>query len=351
MDGHRSIRLLKNHIYPTYQLHAFMGNKKTDPKDGLRLGALIAIEWLSRRLGEDGAAELGELLPPEQYREADDSNLPSLHINHGFVVDIVSLPKEGIWTLQITEPDLGSDPGNPEQLRAAVAGRMIETNVGFRIQGTQLECGFQTLISDLDNTPPAEVYRLAMIHRLIRHPDFGLKHIRSLGYNACRVTSVRQLDELFSLWRSETNQMPCVVFTQTQSSPAASLPPVAPAILFPAAPAPKKLPGIPLPAMPASNTADPPYDVEKLSKSAVSFGHVFLIEAPLLPRFCAQSALELQHGDIALLFPKCFGGNAEIIPFKPGKARQDEVMASIQQQICTYPRGRKISFGSDFTYS
>ena len=42
---------LKDHIYPTYQLHGFMANKKTAPVDGLRLGALIAIEWRRKRLG------------------------------------------------------------------------------------------------------------------------------------------------------------------------------------------------------------------------------------------------------------------------------------------------------------
>ena len=68
------------------------------------------------------------------------------------MIDIVSLPDQGIWTLQITEPDLGSDPGNPQQARQAVPGRVIETNVGFKISGAQLECGFQTVISVLEGT-------------------------------------------------------------------------------------------------------------------------------------------------------------------------------------------------------
>lgn len=44
-------------------------------------------------------------------------NLRSLYINQGYVIDIVSLPEQGAWTMQIVEPDLGSDPGNPEQRR------------------------------------------------------------------------------------------------------------------------------------------------------------------------------------------------------------------------------------------
>ena len=33
----RVVRLLQNHIYPTYQLYATMANKQTIPVDGLRL--------------------------------------------------------------------------------------------------------------------------------------------------------------------------------------------------------------------------------------------------------------------------------------------------------------------------
>ena len=35
--------------------------------------------------------------------------------------------------MQIVEPDLGSDPGNPEQRRQAVPGRVIESNIAFTV--------------------------------------------------------------------------------------------------------------------------------------------------------------------------------------------------------------------------
>ena len=155
-----------------------MANRKTDPHDVLRLAGLITMEWLRYRLGEHAPEEFLRLPPPSEYLSADDSCLFSIHISSGFMIDIVSLPDQGIWTLQITEPDLGSDPGNPHQTRQAVPGRVIETNVGFRISGTQLECGFQTLISDPEGTSQqAEVYRLAFVRRLVDHPDFGLHQL------------------------------------------------------------------------------------------------------------------------------------------------------------------------------
>lgn len=82
------------------------------------------MEWLRQRIGEDIPQELVQP-EPERYKEADDSCLPSLHIHRGYVVDIVSLPSQGVWSLQITEPDLGSEPGNPAQQRQAVPGRSL----------------------------------------------------------------------------------------------------------------------------------------------------------------------------------------------------------------------------------
>ena len=139
---YRVVRLQRNHLYPTYQLFAHMASKKTTPQDGLRLAALTTMEWLRLRLGDTVPKEL--LLPgPEEFRSCSEEALQSLHLNAGFVIDIVSLPEQGAWSLQITEPDLGSDPGNPKQARQAVPGRIIETNIGFRIVGHQLQCGFQ----------------------------------------------------------------------------------------------------------------------------------------------------------------------------------------------------------------
>lgn len=61
----RVVKLLKNRLYPTYQLYAVMGNGKTKPRGGLRLGALTVMEWLARRLGDEAPAELTEAGRPK----------------------------------------------------------------------------------------------------------------------------------------------------------------------------------------------------------------------------------------------------------------------------------------------
>lgn len=124
---YRIVRLLRNHLYPTYQLHAYMASKKTSPQDGLRLAALITMHWIRLRLGEHVPETFTHIPEPDHYLDCDDSCLFSTHINEGYVIDIVSLPEHGMWSMQVTEPDLGSDPGNVEQVRSPVPGRVIET--------------------------------------------------------------------------------------------------------------------------------------------------------------------------------------------------------------------------------
>ena len=157
----RIVRLSKNESYPTYQLFAVMA-KKTPVQKGLRIGVRTVLDWLLSRLGEGAPEELSALAGQEEP-------LFSYHVSCGYGIDIVYIPEQGTWTLQITEPDLGSEPGNPDQERPPVPGRVITSNVGFCIQGERLECGFQILMSDPEHArEDAPVYRLAPVRRLMQ---------------------------------------------------------------------------------------------------------------------------------------------------------------------------------------
>lgn len=345
-NPYRVVRLLKNQLYPTYQLHGYMANKKTAPQDGLRLAGLLTMEWLRQRLGEYAPEELLRLPESSSYLDVDNSVLPSLHINSGFLVDIVSLPEQGIWTLQITEPDLGSDPGNPEQARQAVPGRVIETNVGFKIVGTQLECGFQTMISDPEGTPEqAEVYRLSVVRRLAEHPDFGLKQLTKLTGEPFRLTTVSQLKDLSSVWKNENNQLPCVIFTYARetSSPLTELPKLAPLSGYRSAAFPP-LPSEPIPVR-KTTVAELPYDVETFSRSGMTFCRSYILEDSLFERFASMLAISAQHGDIVVLEPPCFGGKTYTLPYKLSKTRQEETLAQLKTRMHHYPQSKPVSFG------
>ena len=194
----RIVKLLKNEIYPTYQLYAQMA-KKTTPQNGLRIGVRTVLDWLLSRLGENAPSELrDQAMQPEP--------LFSYHVSSGYGIDIVSIPEQGTWTLQITEPDLGSDPGNPKQKRQPVPGRVITSNIGFSVSGSILECGFQILMSDPEfATEDAPVYRLSPVRKLLENPDFGLSQITVLTEAVTDIGNQEGLKSLIATWHHDQN--------------------------------------------------------------------------------------------------------------------------------------------------
>lgn len=354
---YRVVKLLKNHLYPTYQLHAFMANEKTTPQDGLRLAALTTMQWLKIRLGDDVPEEWKALPSPEEYLSATDDDLPSLYINQGHVVNIVSLPDKGMWTLQITEPDLGSDPGNPEQTRQAIPGRIIETNIAFLIVGKQLECGFKTIISDpVGAKPEAEVYRIAVVRQLMRNPAFGLKQVTDIPMTAIRLTNASQVKTMLYVTHHADNALPTVIFTQPleeqKTMPGItdpskirlnnSFPP--PTLKF-------DLPGmnLPKPAAAAGKVEtvaiDPPYDLEKFCYYTFSHCRTYILEDGARKSFSSQSGIRFVPGDVVVLYPTAYGGGQEIIPFRKNAEKREEAIEIIEMGVKSYLKARPIDFG------
>lgn len=347
-NSYRVVHLLRNQLYPTYQLHAFMANKKTVPQDGLRLAALITMDWLRLRLGEHVPEQFRHIPEPVSYLDVNDDCLFSVHINAGYVIDIVSLPEQGLWSLQITEPDLGSDPGKADQTRQPISGRMIETNVAYKIVGEGLECGFQIVISDPEGTETAaDVYRLAIVRRLVQHPDFGLKQIVPLTTTPERITTVEQLKTCQELLNSDEAHLPLVVFSQVlQTKDEQKLPQTAELLKFSA---PLYMPALTIPDQlmkTASPTvSDPPYDVSNFAKSGVTLCRTYILEERIRERFHTVFGCKSDSGDIIVLEPRMFGGKATVFPFKVSKSRQDETISALMSFIYQYPRNKQISFG------
>ena len=410
-DLHTVVRLLRNHLYPTYQLYAVMDSSKLTPMEGLKLGALTVLSWLRQRLGENIPQALNTP-EPEAYAAFDVKDLCSAHLNYGFVIDIISLPEKGMWTLQITEPDLGSDPGNPQQKRRPVAGRIIETNVAFLVKGDSLECGVQTVISDPENSPLADVYRPAFVKKLYNNPDFGLKQVVSLLPRYKSINTLDKLKSMLQLCHNEKNQLPCVIFTKVPKMVEEGLPleglsledlsqdttkikfddcgnRLRPIVvehelvdrLVPknkqkqaqvdskkafAEPKPlvaksmeelRVLARNPLACQRSKVLAKvnkqrleyvlPPYNIKRVGASFCGFAHIFLVEPQLLTKLCELESVQLLDGDILIIEPQCFRGAKTVLPIS--EAEQNE--SKLNKMLYTYPRGKSIDFGEIYFLS
>ena len=359
MSGtYRFVKLLKNHIYPTYQLHAYMANDKTAPDAGLRLAALTTIHWLKSRLGDAAPMDWENMPSPADYLSATDDDLPSLYLNQGHVINIVSLPEKGMWTMQITEPDLGSDPGNPNQKRQAVPGRIIETNIAYRITGKQVECGFKTVISDpIGTVPEAEVYRTAVVKLLMENPAFGLKQVTDIPMKLIRLTNVSQIKTMLFVLHQAGNQLPAVIFSQPvqqkKQEPAAL--DLSRAKFIGAVTMPKldlKISNLPKDlAKPVSAAktetvaVDPQYDMDKFVYYTFSHCRTYILEDALRKSFTAQSGIKFNAGDIIVVYPTALGGGERVIPYREPESPWDDNIQAIEKGIKDSLKVRDIDFG------
>ena len=404
-DLHTVVRLLRNHLYPTYQLYAVMDNSKLTPIEGLKLGALTVLSRLRLRLGAEVPPAL-QTPEPEAYADFDVADLCSAHLNYGFVIDIISLPEKGMWTLQITEPDLGSDPGNPQQKRKPIAGRIIETNVAFLVKGDSLECGVQTVISDPENSPLADVYRPAFVKKLYNNPDFGLKQVVSLLPRYKSVNTLDKLKSMLQLCHNAKNQLPCVIFTKVPKMVEEGLPleglsledlsrdktnakfdecgnrlrpiVVEHELVDRLAPKNKQkqakadgkkafdepqplvaksieelriLARNPLACQRSQVLAKakkqkleyvlPPYNIKRVGASFCGFAHTFVVEPQLLPKLRELEGVELLDGDILIIEPQCFRGAKRVLPISEAEQNGSKV----NKMLYTYPRGKSVDFG------
>lgn len=352
-NPYRYVKLLKNHLYPTYQLHAFMANVKTAPKDGLRLAALTTMHWLRSRLGEVAPSEWENLPAPEEYLSATDEDLPSFYLNQGFVINIVSLPDRGTWTLQITEPDLGSDPGNPAQKRPPVPGRIIESNIAFQIVDKQLECGFKTIMSDpVGMAPEAEVYRTTVVRLLMENPAFGLKQVTDIPMKPLRLTGNSQVKTMLWVTHHADNQLPTVIFTQLmkEKKAAPSAPDLSKLCIGNSFMAKElNLPSLnlPKPAAPAkveTEPIDPPYDLNKFCYYTFSHCRTYVLEHVATSSFTTQSDIRFKPGDILVLYPPSLGGGERVLPYSASDSVEDTI-ETVEKGIKDSLKTRDVDFG------
>ena len=68
---YRTVRLMKNRLYPTYQLHAVMAARKTTPEDGLKIGVLTILRL--------AATPTRSRCSPRRSQRRSPSSMQTLH--------------------------------------------------------------------------------------------------------------------------------------------------------------------------------------------------------------------------------------------------------------------------------
>ncbi|NCB27375.1 MAG: hypothetical protein EOM62_18270 [Bacteroidia bacterium] len=216
----KPLPLKANERFATYQFYATLSGKQS-PEKALVVAVLYTLAWLRERFQEIEVPPELNTPPPTEADSFSRSQLRSFRISVGYSVEVVWLSQEGIWALQLTEPDLGD--GHPRG-RPAVPGRIFETNIAFHLRQNDVELGFRTLVSQpLNTTAPCEVYRPAVIKELVR--SSGLKLFQQYPITeSCTLLKKTELGKFMGWLKSNERTLPVVVARTNEAQPPAIRP-------------------------------------------------------------------------------------------------------------------------------
>ena len=189
--------------YPTYQFHAYSANDKLETESIFSICVLETLKWLRSRL-DNYESIPEELIAPEpsDYGSFSSGQLRSFNVNIGAAIDCTYIPSQGVWSLRITEPDIGENPGT-EYERQPVHGRTFRTEISFLRHEENVEIGVRTTCSEpADCNEPCSVFRPAVVRELANNPDVGfiLEGFRLSGKTlmVTNQTEFRNLERLLS---------------------------------------------------------------------------------------------------------------------------------------------------------
>ena len=314
------VPLITNQSYTTYQFYAFMANPKTQLEDGLRYAALTTLKWIRLRLGEGNVPDALRTPGPEAYRDKT-VELKGYYYNDGYMLNVISLPDKGIWTLQLVEPDMSSNPGEANPKKKAVPGRTFTTNIGYYInpEKGKLECGFQTVVSQPRTIgEKADVFRLAIIRELMEGEPFGFEIGLPVNGKPIRVGDAATYRKVLDVIRSDDNQLPVVGY---RAEPRLPVPDFDVAGDFR--------------RIKTARVKESVTSADELAGRRFSHGFVCVFEETWLARLKDEFGSSVTDNDVFILNPKKYSGSVTV----PNPA-------VLIEKLNRYHSNRNYSFGS-----
>lgn len=347
----RARPLVKSERHPAYQLWATTRNEKLAPKEQLKIAALISVEWLRGKFSENDMPDELRLPTYDRHAEVSFDDLRSLHIDAGYVVDIVSLPEQGIWTLRLIEPDMSrrfDTDGKPGE-NIAVPGRLYETDFAFRTMQNTLEVAVRVVISspqEPTESEPMRAFRPVIVQALTECELLGLRCGRyPIDASSCIALSK---DEQLKQLRDQLTggNLPAVVLCDYEKQ-APTLPQVSVLMTnekrmelefltaqeLMTARRQSAQPVCPLPEK----------DIPNLLLHRMGYAVFFTLERKRFDRFKRIVGTEPENGDVLVLEPAAFGGGVIRLPHKDGAEAN---LHKLRELLLRYPYDKPFRYGN-----
>ena len=216
---YKTTKLHQLKSYPTYQFYAKADSGKYSIGEVFRICILETMKWIRKRLSNfDEIPECLITPEPENIAEFTDDMLHSFSFMEGPQIETIYVEKNGIWSIRIIEPDMGTNHGT-ENERKPVSGRSFITEISFRKQTEYVEVGMRTNCSEpTDVTEECEVFRLALVKALAFNTELRLIHgAFIINGSPMIVNSKTELDRFITVFNDPTRSMPIVMIADTET--------------------------------------------------------------------------------------------------------------------------------------
>ena len=202
--------------YPTYQFHAHTVSSEP-ASDVFLICILESLRWLRNRLSDFN--ELPEELvtpEPEDYHSFCESRLSSFSLDLGCSIESVYLENEGIWTLTVSENDMGANIGS-EQERKPVQGRRFITDISFRKYPEHVEAGVRTICYEpVDTDAGCEVFRPTLVKKLSENPLVCFRNQYNIDGSPVIISSRSEAETFCDAVFSKECDMPFVIVCEPE---------------------------------------------------------------------------------------------------------------------------------------
>ena len=336
----------KPYWFPVFQLRADMANRKTKIEDGLRLAALTTVKWLRERVNIETNDFLSDYPEPEDYLDVPADEIPSMHLDGGSKIDIFSDIGNGIWSLRMTECwKLPREDGEEEEKCG-----LMDTDIGFRVVGKRLECGFRVVLSNLsEKEPPKWDWMPGIVERLADHPQFGLTREAKLDGAVRTIKTVTELKILLKELGARTRNVPIVIFMPEAKSCYAVGAPSSFLLKDVQIPAPSALfqnGSLQLPDKPTYlQSAGQAYDRAGIAKKFRFYCTVYEVPDKLFSPLAWGANREILGAGDILVQPLHGDSSCVILPYYANKSRQEQNLEQLKKDILSHVWTRDYDFG------
>lgn len=203
--------------YPTYQFHAYTDSDSLGVNDVFKICVLEIFRWLRLRLNSFGNLLQDLNLPaPEEYTDFDERTLHSFSLELGATINSLYLDKSGIWTLNITESDMGANIGTATE-RLPVQGRIFSTDIALKKKNDCVEFGVRITCSEpYDIIANCEVFRPTFVKILSMNKNVGFRNHCRIDGEVISISTKNDVERLCDIMNDTNFDMPLVLISDPE---------------------------------------------------------------------------------------------------------------------------------------